>query len=196
VREEERMEQRTVALEKLISEQERLMAEMRADITGLKESMLDIKEMLRDLKKGDKMSEGGESSVNGDERKEEWSRQGNKSDVEDEGELKPWSRRVELPIFEGVDPMGWLARAEKFFEVQNVIGRERLKLAFISMEGSGCPWLSFWRKNSKNPSWEEFSMALNRRFGLGERRGVLFLRSWQRSNRMEELMNTFKILSF
>ena len=52
--------------------------------------------------------------MNGDERREEHSRQGTKFDTEDEGELKPWSRRVELPIFEGVDPMVWLARAEKF----------------------------------------------------------------------------------
>ena len=85
-------------------------------------------------------------------------------DKEDEGELKPWFRRVELLIFEGVDPMGWLARAKKFFEVQNVLAKGRLKLAFISMEGNVTPWFSFWRKNSKNPFGEEFSMALNRRF--------------------------------
>jgi len=108
------MEQRKMTLEKLTSEHGRWISEMRANIIRLKESMLDlkeIKEMLRDIMKGDKMSEG-ESSVNGDERKEERSRQGNKSDAEDAGDLKLWSRRVDLPIFEGVDPMGWLARAE------------------------------------------------------------------------------------
>jgi len=48
------MEQRTVTLEKVTSEQGRLMMEMKTDInnlktdiSGLKESMLDIKEMLR-----------------------------------------------------------------------------------------------------------------------------------------------------
>jgi len=30
-----------------------------------------------------------------------------------------------------MDPMGWLARAENFFEVLNVTARERLKLAFM-----------------------------------------------------------------
>lgn len=49
--------------------------------------------------------------MNGDEKKEERSRQGNKFDVADEEELKPWFRRVELPIFEGVNLTGWLARA-------------------------------------------------------------------------------------
>jgi len=64
------------------------------------------------------MSEGGEGSVNEEEKKEERSRQGNKSDVEDEGKLKPWTRRVELSVFEGMDPIGWQSREEKFFEVQ------------------------------------------------------------------------------
>jgi len=53
---------------------------MKAKILGLKEGMLElkeIKEMLRDLKKGDKISKEGESSVNGDERREERSRQDN-----------------------------------------------------------------------------------------------------------------------
>jgi len=41
---------------------------------------------------------------------------------------------VELPSFEGANPSGWLARAEKFFEVQSVSSRE------------SCSWLSSaWR---------------------------------------------------
>jgi len=137
------MEQRAVALEKVTSEQGRLMTKIKIDInglktniSGLKESLLDIKEFLREFKKGDRMSDGGESSMNGEERREDRSRHGNKLDMEEEGQLKPWTRRVELPSFEGADPSGWLARAEKFFEVQSVSCREGLQLAFISMEGS------------------------------------------------------------
>ena len=150
------MEQRTAAVEKLTSEQEKWNSEIRAKILGLKEGMLElkeIKEMLQDLKKGDRRSKGGESLVNGEERREEPSRQENQWEKENEGEMKLWTRRVELQVFEGVDPMGWLAKAEKFFEVQNLTAEERLKLAFISMEGSTSPWFSFWIKNSKNPSW-------------------------------------------
>jgi len=151
---EVRMEQRTVTLEKLTSEQGRLTAEMRADINGLKERIMDIKEMLQNLKKGDKLSDGGESSVNGEERREDRSRYENKSDVDEEGELKPWSRRVELPIFEGVDLMGWLARAEIFFEVQNVSTREgcswlssawKAKAVLGSLFGERIPRTIFWR---------------------------------------------------
>jgi len=67
--------------------------------------MKEIKEMMRDIKKSDKMSEVGENMVNEEEKKEERSGNSNKSYEEDERELKPWARRVELPILEGADPM-------------------------------------------------------------------------------------------
>ena len=196
--EEEKMEQRMAAVEKFTSEQLKWNSEIKAEIMGLKERMLElkeIKEMLRDLKKGDRRSEGGESSVNGEERVEEPSRQDSQREKMKEGEMKSWGRRVELPGFEGEDPMGWLARAEKFFEVQNVIAGERLKLAFISMEGSASPWFSFWRKNSKNPSWEEFSMALNRRFGGKERSSVFEkLAKIKQNGRIHEYIQDFELL--
>jgi len=71
------MEQRMAAVEKFTSEQGKWNSEIRAEILGLKKGMLELKEMLQDLKKGDRRSEGGESSENGDERGEEQSRQDN-----------------------------------------------------------------------------------------------------------------------
>jgi len=125
------------------------MVEMKTEIHGLKESILDIKELLRDIKKGDRAFDGGESLVNGGERRSERSWQRSKSDMEEEGELRSWTRRVELPSFEGTVPSGWVARAENFFEVQNVSGLERLHLAFISMEGSANSWFTFCRKKER-----------------------------------------------
>ena len=63
--------------------------EMKTNIIGIKESILDIKELLWDLKKGDKVPDRGESSMNGQERREDRSRQRNKSDMEEEGDWKP-----------------------------------------------------------------------------------------------------------
>ncbi|KAL5192892.1 hypothetical protein HKD37_20G055210 [Glycine soja] len=59
--------------------------------------------------------------------------------------------KVELPTFEGSDPLGWVARAERFFKVQQIKPTEKLRLAFISMEG---------KAKSKNPSWDKFATAL------------------------------------
>jgi len=76
-----------------------------------------------------------------------------------------------------------------------VSAKERLKLAFISMEGSISHWFSFWRKNSKNPSFEEFSMVLNRRFG-GKERSFVFekLAKIKQNGRVDEYIQDFELL--
>jgi len=51
-----------------------------------------------------------------------------------------------------MDPQGWISRAEKIFEVQNVAAKDKLKLAFISIEGSASYWFQFWRQITKNRS--------------------------------------------
>jgi len=123
-------------------------------MVSVKESLLELKELkevLKDLKKAEKVSEGGENSVNGEEKKEgNYECEGNSEEEEEEG-VKTWAKRVELPTFEGIDPQGWVSRAEKFFEVQNVSAKEKLKLAFISMEGSANHWFKFWRKKIQEP---------------------------------------------
>jgi len=40
------------------------------------------------------------------------------------------------------------------------------------MEGSASHWFNVWQKNYTNPSWEEFSVALNQRFGGREHNSV------------------------
>jgi len=69
---------------------------------------------------------------------------------------------------------GWDSRIDKFFEVQNVSAKDRLRLAFISTEGSENHWLKFWRQKTNNHSWEEFTMvlALIKRFGERERNPI------------------------
>jgi len=64
---------------------------------------------------------------------------------------------------------------------------------FHSMEGSANSWFSFWRKNSKNHSWEEFSMALNRRLG-GKERSFVFqkLVKLKQNGRVEEYIQEFE----
>ena len=60
-----------------------------------------------------------------------------------EEEPKSWTRRIELPTFEGIDPHRWVARAEKFFEIQHITNKEKLKISFINMEGGTNHWFNF-----------------------------------------------------
>jgi len=101
------MERRLSALEKWASKQSRVMAEWKTDMGMIKEGLLDlkeIKELFKASKKVDKSSEGGENSVNGEERRERSAEIGNNFEEEEEERAKTWTRRVELPVFEGMDP--------------------------------------------------------------------------------------------
>ncbi|BAT74153.1 hypothetical protein VIGAN_01176200 [Vigna angularis var. angularis] len=82
-------------------------------------------------------------------------------------------KRVEFPTFEGTNPMGWIARVERFFNIQNISEREKIKLAYISMERGASYWFRFWKKKTKNPSWTTLTEALQRRFD-GRNRGSIF----------------------
>jgi uncharacterized coiled-coil protein SlyX len=52
-------------------------------------------------------------------------------------------KKVKLPLFDGDDPVGWITRAEIYFDVQNTVDDMRVKLARLSMEGSTIHWLTF-----------------------------------------------------
>jgi len=60
--------------------------------------------------------------------------------------LRPWTKRVELPTFEGSDPLGWITHVELFFEVQNVNHEDKLLSALIRMEGNANHLFKFWRQ--------------------------------------------------
>ena len=51
-------------------------------------------------------------------------------------EAQIWAKKVELPVFMGTDPIVWIARAKKFFEVQEIPSFHKLQYAFMSMEGA------------------------------------------------------------
>ncbi|KAK6123709.1 hypothetical protein DH2020_042544 [Rehmannia glutinosa] len=75
------------------------------------------------------------------------------------------SKHIEIPMFTGDDPIGWLARAEQYFAIQRT--REDLKVAttFISMEGPALHWLRWLQQQSPTLTWEQFKSELLEEFG-------------------------------
>lgn len=60
---------------------------------------------------------------------------------DDNGDMnKPWFKRVELPTFERDDPLGWIARAEQLFTIQQVEEEQKIRLTLICMEGGAVHW--------------------------------------------------------
>lgn len=76
---------------------------------------------------------------------------------------------------------------KKFLDIHNVTKKERLALACICMEGGVSYWFRFWKKKTKNPSWEDLMEALIRRFE-GRNRGSVFekLTAMRQKGMMEE----------
>lgn len=188
------------SLEKQVTEQGKRLIELKADLEVVKESLPDmkeIKELLLEIKKHKTPSEDGASSVNKEDKGEKTvsNADENSSDDSDEEPRTSWLKKVVLPTFEGDDPLGWIARAEKFFEVQGVKPTERLRLAFISMEGNVVHWFQFWHQHSKNASWEEFTAALLRRFG-SEGRGTVYerLAAVRQKGGVEDFIQEFELL--
>jgi hypothetical protein len=50
------------------------------------------------------------------------------------------TKKVELPVFDGVDPRGWIRRAKAYFDHRRIFEGNKLKLARLSMEGSSFLW--------------------------------------------------------
>ena len=68
-------------------------------------------------------------------------------------------------MFMGIDPIGWIARAGKFFEVQEIPSFHKLQYASMSMEGATTHWFNIWSQSNLDSDWESFSTAFIKRFG-------------------------------
>ncbi|KAJ9541667.1 LOW QUALITY PROTEIN: hypothetical protein OSB04_028173 [Centaurea solstitialis] len=74
-------------------------------------------------------------------------------------------KKVELPMFDGDDPVGWITRAEVYFEVQGTPANIKVKLAKLSMEGATIHWFNLLWATTENLTWEKFKQALIERYG-------------------------------
>lgn len=147
----------------------------KAKTVGLRQEIQELTQVLGGQTRNlDRNSEGSQVSMNEIKRGRKECSEEEMDD--DRSELQPnWMKRVELPTFEGIDPLGWVSRVEKFFEIQNVTIREGLRLAYICMEGNDSFWFQLWKAKVKNAFWEEQQEALVRRF-RGRDRGTVFKR--------------------
>lgn len=73
-------------------------------------------------------------------------------------------RKLELPLFNGVDPDSLIFRAERYFSMSKLIDAERAVAIGICMEGSALSW--FLWKDGRQPicSWIELKQWLLERF--------------------------------
>ncbi|CAH1451320.1 unnamed protein product [Lactuca virosa] len=75
-------------------------------------------------------------------------------------------RKLKAPIFEGEDAFGWIYKVKRFFEIQDIGVRDRLKAATICLDGKALAWFRWSQARNPFRSWEELKERLLERFQL------------------------------
>ncbi|WVZ05751.1 hypothetical protein V8G54_019097 [Vigna mungo] len=176
---EGKLDGRLRVVENKLEAMEIAVDEIRAENIALHQDTIairqDLQEVMRILggraRDQEGIFDGSQASVNANRRARQEDETGGR-DGECGQSHGRWRKRVELPLFEGLDPLNWINRAEKIFKVQGVL-EERVRLASTSMEGSAGYWIRVWRTKARNQSWEGLKDALVMRFGDRNRGSVL-----------------------
>ncbi|WVZ24709.1 hypothetical protein V8G54_003253 [Vigna mungo] len=173
----------------------------------------DLQQIMKMLEKRENSTESSfdDSSVN-DNRHRRNGETGGSGSGERNGEQKPWRKRVELPTFEGEEPLKCVDRITfilcrenltllevvttigfpiqepiRFFDIQKVTDdEEKVEIAYISMEGSAAYC---------NRTWEGLKEAMINHFGGGFR-GTVFerLATLSQEGTVEEFVRQFEVL--
>ncbi|WVZ23908.1 hypothetical protein V8G54_002452 [Vigna mungo] len=101
-------------------------AAMRQDSTAIRQDLQDVMHILGGRNRHHEgASDRSQSSVNGDRRGRREEENGEGATERTKGEFN-WRKKVELPVFEGTNPLNWINRAERFFELQGVTEEEKV----------------------------------------------------------------------
>ncbi|XP_052185288.1 uncharacterized protein LOC127796925 [Diospyros lotus] len=73
-------------------------------------------------------------------------------------------RRLEMPLFEGEDPDGWIFRADRYFAVNGLTEEEKMDTAALCLEGVALSWFQWEEKQRRVRSWEDFKFLIRNRF--------------------------------
>lgn len=73
-------------------------------------------------------------------------------------------RKIDMPIFEGVDPDGWVLRIERYFSFYRLTEAEKLEAVVVALEGDALRW--FYWENKRRPirRWDELKEFMLRYF--------------------------------
>ena len=85
--------------------------------------------------------------------------------------------KLEVPRFNGIDPLGWIFKINQFFEYHSTPEIERLTISSFYMEGRGLAWFQWMTNNSQLTSWPTFLQVLQTCFAPSQYKdpiGALF----------------------
>jgi hypothetical protein len=104
-------------------------------------------------------------------------------------------KKVELPLFNGEDPAGWISRAEIYFRVQETAPEVKVQLAQLCMEGSTIHFFNSLWNEDEGLTWEGLKEALLSRYG-GHGEGDVYeqLTELKQGGTVDEYITEFEYL--
>jgi hypothetical protein len=75
-------------------------------------------------------------------------------------EFRQAVKKVELPMFDGEDPAGWISRAEVYFRVQGTRPEVKVSLSQLCMEGATIHFFDSLLNDDEELMWEALKSAL------------------------------------
>lgn len=112
--------------------------------------------------------------------------------AEDGGIDRSKFKKVEMPIFDGVDPDLWLFRVDRYFGIHKLTDSEKLTVTVINFEGAALDWYRVIEEHDPFHGWNDLKLRLLVRFRSSKIRSVCgqFLAIRQEST-VEEYRNRF-----
>lgn len=72
------------------------------------------------------------------------------------GNMGEWRyRKLDMPIFEGTDPDGWILRIERYFSFYRLTETEKLEAVVVGLEGDALRWFQWENKRRPIRRWDE-----------------------------------------
>jgi hypothetical protein len=91
--------------------------------------------------------------------------------------LHTTSIKLDIPRFDGTDPLGWIFKITQFFDYHLTPDDQRLRIASFYMEGEALTWFQWMYQNGQLLTWTTFLHALKVRFApsqYADPKGALF----------------------
>lgn len=73
-------------------------------------------------------------------------------------------KKLEMPVFSGENPFGWIAQVERYFRIGQFHGLERLQMVSLSLAGHVLNWFNGEMEHDPFTDWHQFKRRLVSRF--------------------------------
>lgn len=73
-------------------------------------------------------------------------------------------KKIEMLVFQGSNPFGWIAQVERYFRLGQLHGLERLQMVSMSLEGPVLNWFNAEMEHDPFTDWHQFKRRLVARF--------------------------------